>query len=549
MKRKSFTVKFITLCLVCFILVTPLTINAVPYSVTEDGAVMAGSPKNERIYTIYTQTNKVFDVINGLTANNSEVWTYTYSGAKCQEWKFIFVSSTDDGELVYAIQDTNSGKFLTAVNSSSASGSDFVITAKPSSGYSTSQLFIVQQIGTSMRYRILTKYSNYTQAIGYNSSGYLRQLSTSDSTTQLYLKESAPYHGLQEGFVHIQKYTTTYSSNDQFLGVDVDNNALNYTLYNNSTAFDWYVVYRGDGYYTISSNGYYLYSTGTSAGHAVATTGNYSESNCLWKIINNGSYYQFAPKSAVSNNSYSAVLGVANNTPKLVASTAGRWRVIRSNNYNDYDMTIYACEDYSHSNNYGSHADILNYACSALYVKGKDNQKLIFNTGEPDETVSSINSLLESSMFFVLRSHGASQSFLLNASDGNGDPIGEESLYNISEINRLNTNLLSNLYCVMFISCHSAEGAYNSNTATNFVKSIVTKGAKSAIGFDGVVNCQKASSFASVFFDYYADPDNNGAMNALARLAFLDAVDQTAGLYGDNYKPYFWNGSVSEKIN
>jgi hypothetical protein len=29
----------------------------------------------------------------------------------------------------------------------------------------------------------------------------------------------------------------------------------------------------------------------------------------------------------------------------------------------------------------------------------------------------------------------------------------------------------------------------------------------------------------------------------------LDAVDQTAGLYGDNYKPYFWNGSVSEKIN
>ncbi len=81
MKRKTLITKIIALCLACFILVTPLTINAVNYSVNEDGAVMAGSPQSNRIYTIYTQNNKVFDVISGSTANNSEVWTYTYSGA------------------------------------------------------------------------------------------------------------------------------------------------------------------------------------------------------------------------------------------------------------------------------------------------------------------------------------------------------------------------------------------------------------------------------------------------------------------------------------
>lgn len=40
MKRKMFAVKIIALCLICFVLVTPLTINAVDYSVNEDGAVM-----------------------------------------------------------------------------------------------------------------------------------------------------------------------------------------------------------------------------------------------------------------------------------------------------------------------------------------------------------------------------------------------------------------------------------------------------------------------------------------------------------------------------
>ncbi len=90
MKRKSFKTKIVTFCLACFILVTPLTIIAeeeddeLEYSVNEDGAVMAGEPVENRIYTIYTQSGKAFDVWNGLKSDNTIVWTYTYNGDMCQ---------------------------------------------------------------------------------------------------------------------------------------------------------------------------------------------------------------------------------------------------------------------------------------------------------------------------------------------------------------------------------------------------------------------------------------------------------------------------------
>ena len=64
---------------------------------------MAGEPVGNRIYTIYTQSGKVFDVWNGLKSDNTIVWTYTYNGDMCQEWKFIFVSETEDGKCEYVI--------------------------------------------------------------------------------------------------------------------------------------------------------------------------------------------------------------------------------------------------------------------------------------------------------------------------------------------------------------------------------------------------------------------------------------------------------------
>ena len=76
--------------------------------------------------------------------------------------------------------------------------------------------------------------------------------------------------------------------------------------------------------------------------------------------------YQLAPKSAVSGDTASAVLGLNSAVPTLVSSSSqyGRLRIIRSHYYYNYDMTIYAAEDHYHSNNYSSHTDIFNYACS-----------------------------------------------------------------------------------------------------------------------------------------------------------------------------------------
>lgn len=543
MKKRALLHRIVSFCLTCFILLTPLTINAVAYSVNEDGAVMAGEPVGNRIYTIYTQSGKVFDVWNGLKSDNTIVWTYNYNGDMCQEWKFIRVG-TD-----YAIQDTNSQKFLTVKDNSAAADAEIVISSKPSSGYSSGQLFKVQQIGTSMRYRLLTKSSNYTLAIGYNSSRYLRQMAITETSTQVYFEESAPYHGLQEGYIHIQNYNTVYSTQDKFLGLDVSNNALDYTLYDNSTEFEWYVIYRGNGYFSISLDGYYLASTGTASGNYVWTTGNYSESSCLWKFINNGDYYQIAPKTAVSGNTVSAVLGITNNTPILVSSSTGKWRIIRSHYYYNYDMAIYAAEDYSHSNSYSSHTDIINYACSSLYLKGQDNQKLIFTGDTLDTTVSEIATLLDQSRFFVLRAHGSPNSFLLNARDGNGANIGSAVYFDLSLLtsNSSNLNDLSNLYCAMFLSCHSAEGEYEDSTTTNFVKAVINNDAKSAIGFDGVVGCSKVTSFLNAFFSYIAT--HNGTMDVLAKDAFNAALVATGDYYGENYMPYFFNGYVEIKID
>ncbi len=539
MKRKP--TKILTFCMICFILLAPLGIVA-EYSARENGDVMAGTPESNRIYTIGTQNvnNRVFDVQNAQTADNSVVWTYPYNGDECQEWRFIKQGSD------YAIQDTHSGKYLTVKNNSSSTDAEVVISSRPSSGYSTGQLFRVEQIGTSMRYRLLTKCSNYTLAIGFNSSYYLRQLAMTNATAKIYLTESAPYHGLQEGYVHIQQYNTSYSIYDKMLGVHSASSGLTYSQYSNSATFEWRVRYEGNSCFTISCDGYYLRYAGTSPGATVSVSGTYSATYCLWKITKTGNYYQFTPKNAVS----SIALGVSSTTPQLVytSTDTSKWRVIRSHDYSDYNMTIYAAEDRSHSNNYQSHSDIFHYACSALYLRGKDNQNLIFtNNASPDYTQTDITYFMKNSSIFVLRAHGSSTSFLLNARDGNGNNIGTAVTYNLSLINNLGSSELNSLKCALFISCHSAEGAYTSSSSSNFVKAVVNRGARSAIGFDGLVDCRKASNFANLFFKYYARARNIDQV--VAREAFESALELTESDYAEgSYMPYFYNGMTTIKF-
>lgn len=523
-------------------LLAQFSIAAAGYSANENGDLMSGTPESYRIYTIYAVDNRVFDVQNALSADNSIVWTYPYNGDECQEWRFIR-SGYD-----YVIQDSHSGKYLTVKGDSSSANAEVVISSRPSAGYSSGQLFRVEQIGTSMRYRILSKCSNYTLAIGYNSSNrHLCQLAKTSDTAQVYLTESGPYHGLQEGYVHIQQYNTVYSADDRMLGINLSAGELLNSKFSNTAIYEWRVRYQGNGYFSISRGNNYLYCTGSTSGTRVLLSSNVSQNGCLWKITKSGNYYQLAPKSAVSGDTASAVLGLNSAVPTLVSSSSqyGRLRIIRSHYYYNYDMTIYAAEDHYHSNNYSSHTDIFNYACSSLYLKNRDNQCLIFtNNDEPYYDTSEITDLMKTSNMFVLRAHGSPTSFVLNAKDGNGSFIGSTTTYNISLINNMNSSALNNLKCALFLSCSSAEDSYSDgSSASNFVTAVVDRGARSAIGFDGSVDCRRASMFSSYFFEYFAN--NQGVDQVVASDAFDYTLRATRQHYNeDTYQPYFYNGYV-----
>lgn len=543
MKKRILFIKFVACLLCCFILSTPLTISAVDYSCNDRGQVVAGDPQSGRIYVILVSSTKAFDVINALTADNSPVWTYTYNGDACQEWTFLH-----QGNSVYAIQDTNSGKYLTVKDDSSSLNAEVVITSKPSGGFSSGQLFKVEQIGTA-NYKLLSKCSNYTYAIGTNSSGYLRQTAKTNVLTNVYLDEAGYHHGFLDGDIHLQMYNTSYSVNDKMLGFVSSTTSLTYSKFSNSATFEWYIRYAGNGYFTLKQDGCSIYTSGSTVNKAVSVSSTAASSQCMWKVIEGDGYYQLAPKAAVSGDTASVVLGISGTSPKLVSSSSstGKWRIIQSHYYDNRDLTIYAAEDFGHSSNYSSHADIFQYACSSLYLRGKDNQKLIFTTGELEWDTDEITELLQQTNIFVLRAHGSATSFLMNARDGNGNNIDTTTRYNLSNITGLNSSL-SSLKCAIFISCHSAEGAYTSgSSASNFVTAIVGKGAKCAIGFDGEVNCQKASSFASAFFEYFYQ--NYGADDSVASDAFNYAVTITQSSYStSDYQPLFYNGYTIQKL-
>ncbi len=199
-----------------------------------------------------------------------------------------------------------------------------------------------------MRYRILTKTSGYSKAIGYDSSRYLRELATSDTSTQVYLEESAPYHGLQEGFVHIQEYNSSYAQNDLFLGVDYEAEDLYAVKFDKDIYYKWLVKYRGGGCFS-----FFNYSTDAFLAHIgsetedIVRTSTLNKDTCLWRIIRTNDYYAIVPDSAyhetdgvVTIDSY---LGLDNeNSPILVnaANVTRKWRIIRSHYYYNYDLSM-----------------------------------------------------------------------------------------------------------------------------------------------------------------------------------------------------------------
>lgn len=565
MKRKSLITKIVTLCLACFILVTPLTIIAAEddeeqeYSVNEDGAVMAGEPVGDRIYTIYTQSGRAFDVMNEQLGENSTVWTYPYNGDKCQEWRFIKSGS------YYAIQDTNSQKYLTVLNNSSAENAQIVISSKPATGFSSGQLFSIQQIGTSMRYRIHTKCSSdQSLAIGYDSSHYLRQMATSDTSTQIYLEESAPYHGLQEGFVHIQEYNSVYAQDDLFLGVEYEAKDLYAVKFDKDLYYKWLVKYRGDGCFSFNNyeNGAFLSHSSSEVGGIVRTSV-FNEDTCLWRIIKTNDYYEIVPDSAYTETNgvvtIDSYLGLDNSSSPILVNTSNvtrKWRIIRSHYYYNYDVSMYVIEDESHID---SHAYIFDHVCSSLYLEGHDNQNLHYEVDDvieiydyhyhnniDDDNVSAIirgvTHMIDLSNIFIIYAHGTedASSIILNAVNSDETYKGTKVTYNKSNITSLADDSLSSLGCAIFFTCHSAEGIYDNENSDNFVNAVMGRGAQSAIGFDGKVNCDDIEEFSLAFFTQYCDMV--GTISARALESYRVAINSMEAWDVDDFSPYFTNG-------
>ena len=75
-----------------------------------------------RVYSIKSfMDSRCIDVVNGATADGSNVWTYPYNGAACQEWQIVQVPNTTNE---YMIKDMNSGKYLSIVASSPNEGAN-----------------------------------------------------------------------------------------------------------------------------------------------------------------------------------------------------------------------------------------------------------------------------------------------------------------------------------------------------------------------------------------------------------------------------------------
>ena len=112
----------------------------------------------------------------------------------------------------------------------------------------------------------------------------------------------------------------------------------------------------------------------------------------------------------------------------------------------------------------------------------------------------------------------------------------------------MNSSALNNLKCALFLSCSSAEDSYSDgSSASNFVTAVVDRGARSAIGFDGSVDCRRASMFSSYFFEYFAN--NQGVDQVGASDAFDYTLRATRQHYNeDTYQPYFYNGYVEQKF-
>ena len=163
MKNNTLIIKTIVLAVCCAVISVsffPFHANA-GYDV--EGRLNGTEIISGRIYSIRSvfDSPRYIDVTNGLTDDGSDVWTYPYNGALCQEWEITKVSGTDE----YMIKDMHSGKYLSIWASSSGEGANAWIWHNDGT---SGQRFHFEYVSGN-RFIIKTKCSGYNKALAIDS--------------------------------------------------------------------------------------------------------------------------------------------------------------------------------------------------------------------------------------------------------------------------------------------------------------------------------------------------------------------------------------------
>ena len=132
----------------------------------------------------------------------------------------------------------------------------------------------------------------------------------------------------------------------------------------------------------------------------------------------------------------------------------------------------------------------------------------LLNCGEIDDvakhtgafTIAAINGYMNVNSYkvFIIRSHGCIVNnangvqigTALRLNDNNSAPVYYKSHTSFSSVD------LSNLKIALFISCESGHGGASGNNLPNEAHA---KGAQTAVGFTGTINCSKANSWTIAF--------------------------------------------------
>lgn len=485
-----------------------------------NGRLHNASVISGRVYSIKSfMDSRCIDVVNGLTANGSNVWTYPYNGAACQEWQIVQIPNTTNE---YMIKDMNSGKYLSIEDNSPNEGANGWIWYDDGS---TGQIFqIVNHAG--VYYKFLTKCSNYTKALAVNYSTHnIYQTDASSAYALFYLEDASAKYGIPEGKGYLQsedtlrflRKSTSFWTQNKIVQSNIDSDIISDGLF---------FTYLGAGYYRIDvSSNKCLSVKNNNVSSGLQASAYSGATGQQWKATIAGESITLSPKCNTgyylsidaSNNGHNKELIVSNNV-----SNSRFWLFYSAECISDVtDYADISFSDYSHVGCAG-HLDQVDSSVKC-YSGALSDMKSVF-IGYNDGTSMSVldfNSVATKAEFLTVHTHGGLENSApfapyinLNSIDVSGAFTNTQVKYSYDDLPDMD-----NCICAHFLCCHSGEGLYINNNAANFLTYAVDQcGVSYAIGYDGTVECDYGEAFLRRFNDFLDLGDSIYS-------AIIDAID------------------------